>query len=292
MIELIPIKDEASWLERRKNFITSTESASLFGLQMPSLPTAFELWHIKRGLIDGDIVANSRMIWGRRLEDVIAKGIAEDEGWKISELNVFAEDSKAKMGSSFDYMIVCPAHGPALLEVKTIAYRDYAAKFIEDDDGDFIEAPPYYEVQVQHQLECLPDHNLACLAVFIMDTREYVLLWREQDKDMGRIIRNKIDAFWRSTEPPPPDLEKDSDLLASLHRANSKDKSYDATENGDFLQACLSYEAAKQKAKEADIEKKVARSEIILGMGDSNTAWCDGFKVANKKQFRVTQLGE
>lgn len=286
---MLPIADEATWLEWRKNYITSTEAASLFGLQMPSLPTAFELYHIKISKeVTHEVDVNERMIWGRRLEDVIAKGIAEDEGWDIKPMNMFAADDDARMAASYDFEAVCPERGAFNLEVKTISYREYKEKFIEDDETDFIEAPAYYEVQVQCQMELDRRHDLTCLAVFIMDTREYKLLWRKRNAEMGAKIKAKVKHFWHSGEIPKPDLEKDSDLLAKMQRANSNDKAYNGVENPDFDIYASAYLDAMEKAKQADSAKKIARSQMLLLMDDCNTAWCDSARVTNKSSFRVT----
>lgn len=286
---IAPITDESQWLERRKNYITSTESASLFGLQMPSLPTAFEIWHIKRGLIDKVVDVNQRMVWGRRLEAVIAQGIADDNEWKLAPLRAFAYDDNDKIGSSFDFVIEVPGRGHGLLEIKTVSYRDYKEKFIEDEETDFIEAPAYYEVQVQHEMEVLDQYDFCVLAVFVMDTRDVKLLWRDRDRSMGAAIREKVRKFWAMEAPPPPDLLADSDLLARMHRANSRDAVMDATEHPDFDLLTQSYIDESAKQSQAEDAKKKLRSQIILAMGDHNAAWCNVARVGNKKQFRVTE---
>lgn len=289
-VKMLPIADEATWLEWRKGYITSTEAASLFGLQMPSMPTAFELYHQKiTKEIEPSNDVNARMIWGRRLEDVIARGIAEDEGWTITPMNMFAADDDAKMAASYDFEGECPERGKFNLEIKTISYRDYVAKFIEDDETDFIEAPAYYEVQVQCQMELDRRHELSCIAVFIMDTREYKLLWRKRDAHMGAKIKAKIKHFWHSGEVPTPDLEKDSDLLARMQRANSNDKSFNAMEHEEFDVWARTYIDANSRIKAAESDKKISRSKMLLAMEDCNTAWCENARVSNKGSFRVTE---
>jgi predicted phage-related endonuclease len=287
-IQFISSKDEAVWLEKRKSYITSTESASLFNLQMPSMPTAFELWHIKNGLKSNDIEVNSYMQWGRIMQAAIEAIIKEDNpDWKIRPMETFAYDDVCKMGSSFDNVIET-ARGIGLLEIKTTSYRDYKAKFTEDDETDFIECPPYYEVQGQHQLEMINKYDYVCFAVAILDTREIKYIFRDRDVKMGGIIRNKIKEFWAMKEPPPPDLEKDSDLLALMHRANSNNSSYNAMEDTDFNMAALSYIEATTKAKAAETAKKIARSQMILAMGENNSAYSASARVNNNKSFRVT----
>ena len=290
--QFVAIRDEATWLEKRGGYVTSTESASLFGLQMPSLPTAYELWHIKRGLIDRVTEVNSRMIWGRRLEASIAAGIAEDNQLKLMPMRSFAFDDEDKIGSSFDNIIEHPERGHGLLEIKTVSYKNYKEKFVEDSETGFIEAPAYYEVQVQHELEVADKYNFALLAVFIMDTREVALLYRDRDRDFGAAIRKKVKEFWASTQPPPPDLQKDADLLARMHRANSKDKSYDATRDDMFELSAMSYIQESEKEKAAKAAKDVAKSRMILAMTDHNTAWCNSARVSNKATFRVTPTKE
>jgi len=284
------ITDENLWLAKRKSYVTSTESSSLFGLQMPSLPTAFELYHIKISQeVDPIFNENERMIWGRRLEDVIAKGVAEDNNWTIEPLKVFAYDDDDKIGSSFDYKGHNEEKGQFLIEIKTVAYRDYKMKFVEDDDSDFIEAPAYYEVQVQHELECIGEYEWCALVVFIMDTRDVKILWRKRDRDMGAKIRAKIRHFWLSGEIPAPDLEADSDLLARMQRANNSDKTLDATEISEFDLYAQAYLDETLKSKQADLAKKRARSQMLLLMDDYNQAWCNVARVTNKSSFRVTE---
>lgn len=289
-VKMLPIADEETWLEWRKNYITSTEAASLFGLQMPSMPTAFELYHQKvTKEIEPSDEVNSRMVWGRRLEDVIARGIAEDEGWTIKPMNMFAADDESKMAASYDYEAECPDRGKFNLEIKTVAYRDYKMNFIEDDESDFIEAPAYYEVQVQSQMELDRRHDLSCIAVFIMDNRDYKLLWRKRNPEMGAKIKAKIKHFWHSGEVPAPDLEKDSDLLARMQRAINTDKAFNGVEHDDFEMYALAYIDANERIKNAESQKKIARSQMLLAMGDCNTAWCDSARITNKSSFRVTK---
>jgi len=129
------ITDREAWLQLREPNINSTEVSALFGLSMPSQPTAFELYHIKRGEISGEVEDNAFMCWGRRLEDIIARGIAEDEGWEIFPIEDYIWDDIIHMGSSFDYEIITKDDRRALLEVKTTTYREFKEKYIEDENG-------------------------------------------------------------------------------------------------------------------------------------------------------------
>jgi putative phage-type endonuclease len=281
----ISTKNREEWLEARKSNINSTEIASLFGVSMPSAPTAFELYHIKQGTISGEIEDNAFMKWGRRLEDVIARGIAQDEGWTIEPLDDYEFDPVERIGSSFDYVI----NGEALLEIKTTTYGEFKKKFIVDDDG-FIEAPEYYEFQCQHELEVADRFEKICLAVFILDTREYKLLWRDRDREFGQGIRNKVKWFWSLKQPPAIDLERDSDLFARLKRANNTDAEYNAMEDSEFMMNCIAYEQENAREKQSEKEKKILRSKLLIAMGDCNKAFADGYRISNKSRFTFTKI--
>lgn len=296
----IQITSEEQWLKDRESYITSTETAALFGCEMASTSTAFELYHIKRGDLPKPEFDDPFLTWGRRLESVIAEGVAEDNGWELRPLDVFAVDDEYRLGSSFDY-IATDDDGDFLLEIKSTSFSEYMKKFIEDDEKDdnglpvFIEAPAYYEIQVQTELEAYNDvdgvDNIerACLCVFIADTRQVKLIWRDRNKDMGNRIKEKAKWFWESKTPPSPNLEKDADLIASLHRANNKDSAYDGTEDSDFDIDVMSYIQESENEKRAKLAKDRLKSKIILAMGEHNSAWCNTGRVANKKSFRVTE---
>lgn len=299
--KILQITDEAYWLDKRTKYITSTDSASLFGLQMPSRPTAYELWHIKNGLIDEAVSKDDPFLyWGKELEQAIARIIKkENPDWDIKPMHGFAYDDYDRIGSSFDYTVTVPEKGTGLLEIKMTNFKTWKDKFIEDDEKDpetgrpvFIEAPPYYEVQCQHELEALDKYDFIILAVAVVDYRQMHYIWRDRDRDFGGAIRDKIKEFWNMKEPPAPDLDADSDLLARMHRANSTDKAADLVKDDEFSLLAMSYIQEGGKEKAAQEAKKRIRSEIILKMKDCNTAWGDGYKVTNKSSFRVTQQKE
>jgi predicted phage-related endonuclease len=85
--ERFDITDEAAWLAARAVDLTSTEVATLYGLNPYS--TLFETWHRKKA---GEAVQRTdtdRMKWGRRLEAVVALGVAEDLGWKAEPRKIY-----------------------------------------------------------------------------------------------------------------------------------------------------------------------------------------------------------
>jgi predicted phage-related endonuclease len=97
-------ENEAAWHALRCLDVTSTESAALFG--MSPYATAFEIWHRKREATPLVIEAEGRMLWGQRLQDVIARGVAEDYGVKVRKMTGYQRIEEIRMGSSFDFEII------------------------------------------------------------------------------------------------------------------------------------------------------------------------------------------
>ena len=125
-------KDEADWLAMRKQDVTSTESAALFGMS-PYL-THFDLWHRKHSGNVPEFKTNERMKWGNRLESAIAHGIAEEQGWKVSPMKEYMRLPTSRIGSSFDFVITSLGE-PVHLEIKNVDYLAFRDGWIEHDDG-------------------------------------------------------------------------------------------------------------------------------------------------------------
>src|SRR3990172_11795006 len=117
-VETIKPKNEAEWLSLRMKDITSTEISALFGISPYS--TEFELWHRKKNKLYVDFEETERMTWGLRLQNAIAKGIAEDQGWKVRRMNEYIRIPELRIGASFDFSIEGKDIEPGILEIKNV----------------------------------------------------------------------------------------------------------------------------------------------------------------------------
>ena len=107
--------NEQEWLALRLEDITSTEVSALFNLS--PYQTEFELWHRKKNKEIVTIEANQRMKWGTRLQDSIARGIAEDNGWNVRRMDEYVRIPELRIGSSFarGALVAQAAHIPVHL---------------------------------------------------------------------------------------------------------------------------------------------------------------------------------
>lgn len=323
-LSIVP-KTETEWHMLRSVDVTSTESSALFG--MSPYATAFELWHRKREEKIDATEARGRMLWGTRLQDTIARGIAEDYGVKVRRINAYMKQTDCRMGASFDFEIVGvdPSRytreeglramynqlGPGVLEIKNVDGLIYKQQWIEERDHEtgeiFREAPAHIEIQVQHQLHVI-ERKWAAIGVFVGGNNPIVIT-RERDLEVGQSIERRIREFWQSIEennPPPPVYPDDAAFVSRLYGYAEPGKVYDGRQDPDLLALCDAYHAAARIAKQADEDKKVAKAKILEKIGDAEQALLAGFKVsaamvgpthvefdrAGFRGFRVTQLKE
>lgn len=257
-IERHKIADEAEWLRWRTLDITSTESAALFGLS-PYI-TEFELWHCKRDRVVSAVEQKGRILWGTRLQDAIAAGVAEDRELDVDRFDFYLRDPDARMGSSFDYEATDPVTNErGLMEIKNVDRLVFFDAWRETADG--IEAPKHIELQVQHQLEVA--EMPWCIITALVGGNEAKVQVRLRDREIGQHLRKRIAAFWRSVEagtPPTPDYEADAEFIAKLYGKADATLTVDAdAETAQLLAeyAGLASAETRRKALKAQVLERI-----------------------------------
>lgn len=262
------------WLQLRARDITSTESPALFGLS-PYM-TEFELWHRKNDAAIVEIQQNDRMKWGTRLQDSIAKGIAEDEGWLIRRMDEYMRIDHLRMGSSFDYEI---GRNEGILEVKNVDSLAFKEGWLVEEDQ--IEAPPHIEIQVQHQL-AVSGFPKAYIGALVGGNR-VVLLERTPDPKVIDMIKIKISNFWRSIDqkaPPAPDFLKDAEFISQLYRYAEPGKLFDAREFSKIQDLSVDHRNLGEDLRKITSKRDAIKAEILTIIGDAEKVMGDGFTIS------------
>ena len=273
--ESIVPKNEKEWLALRTKDITSTEVSALFGLS--PYCTEFELWHRKKDNTAVDFEASERMVWGTRLEQAIAEGVAKDEGWKIRRMNEYMRIPKLRIGASFDFSI--EGDKPGLLEIKNVDSLQY--KIGWEIDGDHIEAPPHIELQAQHQL-LISQRSFLYIGALVGGNR-VVLIKREPDDDIHNAIVTKVGAFWASIKAgnaPKPDFEKDSAFISKLYGYAEPNKVMDLKGNKEFNTLAARHKELVAAMKACEVEKDGLKAQMLMVIGDAEKCTGDGFSVS------------
>jgi putative phage-type endonuclease len=263
----------SEWLDLRRRHIGSSEVASLFGLD--ERRTLFELWHQKAGNLPEPEMEDERVFWGTVLGPAIGQGIAEREGWTIRKVRRYIEHPHvAGMGASLDYEIFGNPRGAGTLEIKNVdrlVARDWP-------DG----LPPFrFELQVQHQLACLPNRAWATLGVLIGGNSLKIFEYERHPGAIARIER-AVEAFWKSiaeNRPPEPDFDRDLPTLEALYGSAAPGSVRDLRGHRRLERLCADYERAREDETAAERRKRTAKGAILSIIEDTETVFCEGFKI-------------
>jgi putative phage-type endonuclease len=262
VIETIVPTDEEHWLALRTRDLTSTEAAALFGCS--PYTTLFELYHRKREGVIVRIESNERMTWGNRLQDAIAKGIAQDEGWEIRPMKEYMRDPQHQLGASFDYAI----GDEGLLEIKNVDSLAFKEGWLVTDEG--LEAPPHIEVQVQQQL-AISQRKYAYIGALVGGNR-IELIKREPDQKIIDSIKSKAGLFWSMVmagKEPTPDFEKDAAFISQLYSYAQPGKVVDGSANQRLNELALEYKYWSEQEKRAKDKRDAAKAEMLMMIGDA-----------------------
>lgn len=273
--------NEADWLAMRKQDVTSTESAALFG--MSPYMTHFDLWHRKHSGATPEFRSNDRMKWGNRLEEAIAHGIADEQGWEIKPLKDYMRLPEQRIGSSFDFVITNLGE-PVHLEIKNVDYLAFRDGWIEHEDGS-IEAPEHIEMQVQHQM-MVSGYSKSYIGAFIGGNRG-VVIERERDEAVIAAMRQRIADFWHSVDAnqePAPVMPGDAEVVIRLNQYAQPGKILDASSDANIAALVAKYKQASAAEKAAAEDKEVAKAELFEAIGDAEKVLVDGWTISASLQ--------
>lgn len=278
MTEIIKPTDENHWLDLRSEDITSTEAAALFGCS-PYL-TPFELWHRKANKTVVKIDPTERMLWGTRLQDAIAEGIASDNKWVVRRMDEYIRIPELRMGASFDFSIEEgiedeTKEGEAylsrgLLEIKNVDALAFKEHWEVDKESENIEAPPHIEIQVQHQL-AVADRDFAYIGALIGGNR-VVLIRRARNDGIINSIKKKVAEFWHSIDigqEPQPDLGSDAEFIAKLYGFASPGKIMDISQDAECLALAREYRDLGKEIKQRDKRRSEIKAHFLRRIGDA-----------------------
>jgi len=282
--------NEAHWLALRREDLTSTDIAALFGLS--PYKTAFELWHEKKSGARVEFVENERMKWGKRMESTVAQGIAEDQGWAVRPFKDYMRIEGLRVGSSFDFRIVGtggffagsdnhpePDAGDAILEIKCVDFLQFRDGWTIDEG--FIEAPAHIELQAQHQM-LVSGLKRAYIGVMV-GGNDIRVIERAADPQVHAGILAAARDFWKSIDennPPPPVMPDDAEAVIGMYQFAEPGKLLVAQDDAELLALVREYRQFKTAASDADEQAQVRKAEILQRIGDHEKVLLPGFNIS------------
>lgn len=273
-MKIIEYNTKEEWLQLRLQDVTSTEVSALFGLN-PYM-TEFELWHRKKNQEIIQFEENERMRWGNRLENAIALGIAEDQGWESEEFKKYIRHDTLRAGSSFDHFVKTD-EGEGILEIKNVDGLVFKRKW--QVEGDHIEAPPHIEMQAQFQMMITGKPFLYIGA--LVGGNQTILIRREPVDSIITAMKLKIKKFWLTIEanqPPPADYERDADIISKLYNYAEPDSTIEASER--VIELVDAYKLFSDYIKDYEMKKKATKAEILEIIGDAEKVIHETFSIS------------
>lgn len=292
--EIITPENEEHWLALRVNDLTSTDTPALFGLS--PYKTKFELFWEKKSGERAPFTDNDRAKWGRRLESVVAEGIAEDQGWVVRPMKEYIRLAGLRIGSSFDFRVLTSKEAIAdpeegiielnlasghfdrdtddLLEIKTVDFLAFRDGWTIDEG--FIEAPPHIEIQVQHQM-LVSGLRRAYIGVMVGGNRIEVIE-RVADDAVHAGILTAAREFWQSIDDgraPDPVMPDDAEAVIRMHQFAEPGKLLDARGDATIATMLQEYKRLGDEAKTAEEQRKVVKADLLQIIGDAEKVISD-----------------
>ena len=267
----------AEWHALRARHVGASEVAILFGVAPDYMPGLFSLWHIKAGKAPPPQVHNARTRWGLLLEDAIAAGAAEREGWDVRPGQYASLDG---LGATLDRIIAVPGpndvgcEGPGALELKNADWLQHVRTW-----GD--EPPTHILLQLQAQLAAT-GYSWGAVAVLVGGNDLRIYRYAARPKLQADILR-RVGAFWgsiREGRVPQPDGNDDTFRVLRVLDPEVVDDAVDLTTDNAAPILCAEYLAAATEAKAAEARRKEAAAGLLAKLGGHRWAQVSGFKLS------------
>lgn len=271
MIERREIFDRKTWLEWRRQDVTASDVAALFGLS--PFKSALQLWAEKTGLA-AETHENPLMRRGRWLEPAVLAALQETYPSNlVAKVNIYLRDPEIRLGGTPDATM-----GHRLVEAKVIS------RPVFDAWND--EPPIYYQLQA---LTCamLAQADQAILACLVIDTysAELVTFHVERNEVAEAKIRASVARFWEETAlgiRPAADYGEDGALLAKLYRPRDTLPPIDLTGDNRLPEILAEREGLKDRIKADEARVDAIKAEIVHKLDGAPQAICGNWTIRHK----------
>jgi predicted phage-related endonuclease len=290
MIERRLITDRNEWLAWRREDITASNVAALFGNMHP-YQTMLRVYAEKRGVEFPD-ADNKTMRRGRWLEPAVATAVEEERPqWKLRAPKVYLRDPDLRLGCTPDYLIDGDPRGLGVLQCKTVAPSVYAREWLGGSEI------PFWIV-LQTLTECmLSDAAFGVVAALLVDPHamDVAILEVPRHADSELKILVAVRNFWRNVAAgiePDPDFARDAAVIKALMPRETPGKQINLAGNNE-LPAMLAERAELLKTMGAAEDRcEEIEAEVKHLMGDAESAngladWKITYRVQKRAGYTV-----
>lgn len=200
MFRILTFASREEWLRARCDFITSTDVATLFGLNRQWMSLR-KLWNIKRNKIIEKEQSSAEAAHGNRMQPLVAQDFETATGLRLfnpGSYSLFVRDD-CQLACSVDYLVW---DSWRITECKT-AWRDQAREWDKA-------VPLENQLQVEAQLGVIDCADMGYFSAWLYKGGPPIFRMHPIDRD-GEIIeeiKRRAARFWELVEndqPPPVD---------------------------------------------------------------------------------------
>jgi putative phage-type endonuclease len=278
-LQRFKIESRGEWLKWRKQDVTASEIAALFGCH--PYRTMLDVFASKVGE-GGDQGDNPAMRRGRVMEPAVAAAVAEERpAWRLEKSQHYYRDTLARLGATPDYYIHGEKRGLGLLECKTVAPE----KFDEWNGG----PPLAYTLQTLVQM-MLTKAAWGVIGVIVMNrSLDLHLFDVPRHPAAEEKIQDKCAEFWsrvQRNEMPPPNYALDHAAISALYPRDSGEV-LDLTTDNRIAELIANRDRLKTTEKDAETALDAIDAEIKAKLGDASVAMiAGGRQITWKTQHR------
>lgn len=273
------IADRLSWLAMRRQDVTASDVAAVFGCHPYRTPLA--LWADKTGAASADGDDSSAMRRGRWMETAVIAAVRDHHPeWVIEQPGVYLRDPETRIGATPDAQVI---NRGIVVQCKTVADRVFASW-----DG----APPiHYQMQAltEAMLTGASTAVLAVLSVGSFGRLDYHEFEVPRHAAAEARICAGVRQFWDGVaagEMPKADYAADHGLIAALYGPRDDVPPLDLSADNYAGELARRYLAAKAAVADSEAELKSVRAEIVEKLNGASVAALPGFVITNKMQHR------
>lgn len=278
-VERFQYSTREKWLELRKQDVTASVVAALFGLHPHQ--TALGLFAEKTG-VEMPEVDSKVLRRGRLLETAVSLAVMEDRpGWHITKAHEYLRDTAIRLGATPDFYFTDDRGRRGVLQAKTVAPNAFKAAWTA-------ETPPTW-ISLQCATEMLlADAEIGAIAALVVDGWNFDLHIYDVPRNHGaeRRIREAVVKFWDNVaaeRPPKVDYARDDRLMQIIYPRQTPGKEIDLRGDNRIIEALETRETLMAQMKAMDAAKGEIETELREKIGDAETALVRGWRLSLKE---------
>jgi hypothetical protein len=302
-VQRIEITSRRQWLGLRKQDVTASAAACLFGLpDDESEQTPLRLYMLKTGAIEeesdapkinGDQIEFSPMGRGSFLEDKAAEALhLLKPHWTVQKCPYYYRDPVARLGATPDLLVHDPERGFGTVQIKNPERSVYHSDKWKSD-GEF-EAPLAYAIQTSVEAH-LTDARWAAVGAFVVGHKTIFRLFDIPIKP-ALVVRTRelVADFWRrvrENDAYDPDFGRDGELISRIFDDPAPGVIADLTSDNHLPEIAAEDEILAEEIKAKTARRKEIKKEFEFKIGNCAGAIFRGGsvtkKIVHKKAYSV-----